>query len=1089
MPSTFSAIHQFHSGVAPGDAITNQMFALQSVIQNMGYESHIYAQHIEYDTLQIRHLDSFIPSENELLLVHHSMGHHLLNRVVSFSNPIITVYHNITPASELDDSAYKFFSNLGRSQLAVLAQRSLAGIADSHYNRKEMLLTGFNDVEVIPVRTNFREYEIAGQLRHPERDWLFVGRLAPNKGQIEIIRAFNHYHHTSDKAARLHLVGAHNMRTYVDLIGEEIENLNLITQIDAPGKLDDLALMNRYARAGVFVSLSRHEGFGVPLLEAMAAQVPVVALASSAVTETMGGAGVLINSSDPQIVSRSVEKVMTDSDYRREVLWRQNRRLEKITTFNVEGALHRILQKLAGRTHPIRVQIQGPIESSYSLAILNRETAFQLNDAADFEVSVYPTEGPGDYPPNLEAMDQIPQLPEMYELGATTSYPDVVIRQMFPPRVNDTTAKITLQYFGWEESLVPPEFAQDFNQHVHRIMTMSSFVKDALYNSGVTIPIDVVGVGVRPPISNPLAVIPEIEDLKKIRFLHISSAFPRKGIDVLLNSYFDEFTSDDDVTLVLKTFPNQHNTVAEQLKNLVQAHPSAPHVVWINRDLPLDHLGNLYDIADAYVHPARGEGFGLPVAEAMLARVPVISTATSGLADFVDDSTAAVILSERTFAASHVSIPESEWFEPNRKALKRELRSLYEGSNADVRSQRVAAAHLKISTDFSWSAVGQRIQDSVNSSLAKPTSIKVSHLSTFNSRCGIAEYTSLLRDGLPRYVASSIYANRDAWPIDVDEEEDVVRIWEQARNQDVQNLVTALNLSDSDVVHLQYNYGFFSMEDLTTLINHVQGVKPVIVTLHRTIDLDRGHEIVSLAHAADALKKVSAIVVHEEHDIRQLSQFGIVDNVVLIPHGAMPFMGQRSGRRYTSGSELKIGTFGFLLPHKGLEVTLHALHSLGTQGLPASLTALCSIHPDPSSQATHNRVRELMRGLNLTSHVRLDTGFKSVNEIHSELDGVDILVLPYSVTQESSSGVLAMLLGIGKPIIATDLAIFSGSRDALVTIPAPARCDDLVAAISDLIHDPELMASKGRAVAKRALETSWGAIGQQTADLYASVIR
>ena len=82
-----------------------------------------------------------------------------------------------------------------------------------------------------------------------------------------------------------------------------------------------------------------------------------------------------------------------------------------------------------------------------------------------------------------------------------------------------------------------------------------------------------------------------------------------------------------------------------------------------------------------------------------------------------------------------------------------------------------------------------------------------------------------------------------------------------------------------------------------------------------------------------------------------------------------------------------------------------------------------------------------------------------------------------------------MLLGIGKPIIATDLAIFSGSRDALVTIPAPARSDDLDAAISGLIRDPELMAGKGRATAKRAQETSWGAIGQQTADLYASLIR
>jgi glycosyltransferase involved in cell wall biosynthesis len=510
--------------------------------------------------------------------------------------------------------------------------------------------------------------------------------------------------------------------------------------------------------------------------------------------------------------------------------------------------------------------------------------------------------------------------------------------------------------------------------------------------------------------------------------------------------------------------------------------------VWINRDLPLDHLGNLYEVASAYVHPARGEGFGLPVAEAMLARVPVISTATSGLADFVDSSTAAVIPSERTPAASHVSIPGSEWFEPNREVLQRELRSLFEGSDSEIRSQRVNAAHVKISSDLSWSAVGKRIQDSVNASIAKPTSIKVSHLSTFNSRCGIAEYSSLLLNGLPKYVASSVYANRDAWPIDLDEEEDVVRIWEQARHQDVSNLVTALNVSDSDIVHLQYNYGFFSMEDLTTLIDHVQGVKPVIVTLHRTIDLDRGHEIVSLSHAADALKKVAAIIVHEKHDVERLAGFGITGNVVLIPHAAMPFKGQRSGRVFNPGTELKIGTFGFLLPHKGLEVTLTALHSLNYRGIPTSLTALCSIHPDPSSQATHDRVTDLIGRWDLTSKVRLDTGYKTVEEIHTELDDVDILVLPYTETEESSSGVLAMLLGIGKPIIATDLAIFSGSKDALITIPAPAESDELTTAISELINNPNMMREKGRTAAQRALDISWGAIGQKTTDLYQSLL-
>ena len=1087
MTKNFSAVHQFHSGTSEGDAITNQMFALQAVLRSMGFESHIYSQHIDYDGFQIRHIDSFVPSENELLLVHHSMGYHLFNKILGFSNPIVTVYHNITPARELNDVGFKYFSHVGRNQLSLLAQRSLAGIADSHYNRKEMLLAGFRNVEIIPVRTNFREYEVAGELRHPERDWLFVGRIAPNKGQLEIIRAFNQYHHNVDKSARLYLVGSHAMRSYVNSVGQEIENLNLTAQIDTTGKLDDIALIHRYARAGVFVSLSRHEGFGVPILEAMAAQVPVVALASSAVTETMGGAGVLLDSSDPHTVSLAVEKVMTDSDYRNEVLWRQNRRLERITTFNVADALHRVLQRITGQSHAVRVQVQGPIESSYSLAILNRETAFQLDTVDNFDISVYPTEGPGDYPPDLDAITSIPGLSAMFDRGRSTSYPDVVIRQMFPPRVKDTTAGITLQYFGWEESLVPQEFVSEFNLHVHRIMTMSTFVKEALKTSGVTIPIDVVGVGVRQPVSSPNADIPELNTLKRVRLLHISSAFPRKGVDVLLNSYFAEFTSNDDVSLILKTFPNQHNTVATHIEKLEQQYPSAPHVVWIDRDLPLNYLGNLYGVADAYVHPARGEGFGLPVAEAMLARVPVISTATSGLADFVDSSTAAVIPSERTSAASHVSIAGSEWFEPDSEALQLEMRSLYEGSDSDLRSHRITAAHLKISTDFSWSTVGQRIQDSVNASLGMPSSIKVSHLTTFNSRCGIAEYTSLLRDGLPHYVASSIYANRDAWPIDLDEEEDIVRIWEQARNQDVQNLVTALNLSDSDVVHLQYNFGFFAMEDLTTLIHRVQSVKPVIVTLHRTIDLDRGHEIVSLTHAADALKKVSAIVVHEEHDVHRLSQFGIVDNVVHIPHGAMPFMGHRSGRQYSSSSGLKIGTFGFLLPHKGLDVVLHTLHSLRAQGLEASLTALCSIHPDPSSQVAHRQVLDLIQELKLFSHVRLDTKFKSVNEIHSELDDVDILVLPYTETEESSSGVLAMLLGIGKPIIATDLAIFSGSRDALVTIPSPARTDDLTAAISELIRDPALMASKGRASAERAQEISWAAIGQQTADLYASL--
>lgn len=1089
MSRRFSAIHQFHSGASPGDAITNQMFVLQRELRAMGYQSEIFAEHFDGELENaLHHIDSLKPSDNELLLVHHSMGHRRLDQILSTNSPLVTVYHNITPAQELDDVGFKHFSHVGRHQLDVLAKQSLMGIAVSHYNRKEMLLRGFTDVEVIPVRTDFREFQSARETRHQERDWLFVGRIAPNKQQLEILRAFNHFHHNVDKTARLFLVGSHSMRNYVNALGDEIEKLGLISHVDAPGKLEDADLVHRYARAGVFVSLSTHEGFGVPLLEAMAAGVPVVALKSSAVIETMGGAGVLLDSSEPSVVSSAVERLMGNPDYLHEVLHKQDLRLKRLTNFNVRTALERVLRKLEGQSFPLRVQIQGPIETSYSLATLNRETALQLSADNTIDVSVYTTEGPGDYAPNEELLSADQELLTLYERGLEIPYPDVIIRQMFPPRVNDTTAPTTLQYFGWEESLIPTEYVNDFNEHVQRIVTMSSFVKQSLINSGVTIPIDVVGVGVRKPSYTDNCQIQELFDLKRVRFLHISSAFPRKGVDVLLHSYFDEFTGDDDVTLILKTFPNPHNATEDILRSLHKQYANPPHVVWINRDIPTEEMGNLYKEATAYVHPSRGEGFGLPVAEAMLAEIPVISTSTTGLADFVDESVATVIPSQSVPANSHVSFPGSEWFEPDASILSKHLRSLYENTDNDLRQQRIKNAASRISEHFSWLAVGNRIRKSIDSSRVQPTSIKVAHITTFNSRCGIAEYSALLQSGLPKYVQSTVIADKNVWPLDLHVEEDVVRLWDQLRHQDLSKLVTALQLSNVDLVHIQYNYGFFSMEDLSELIEQVRNSKPIVITLHRTKDLDRGHEIVSLAHAAHALRKVSAIIVHEKHDVERLAKFGISANVVHIPHATMPFRGKTSDREFSADAPLKIGTFGFLLPHKGLEVTLQALHSLNQRGIPASLKALCSLHPDPSSLATYDRVREIINGQELEPFVTLDTEYRTVEEIHTELSDVDVLVLPYTQTAESSSGVLAMLLGVGKPIIATEIDIFSGARDVLHTIPAPATSQDVVSALEMLQTNPSHMEALGQLARQRSIELSWGAIGRQTSELYRTIL-
>jgi glycosyltransferase involved in cell wall biosynthesis len=152
------------------------------------------------------------------------------------------------------------------------------------------------------------------------------------------------------------------------------------------------------------------------------------------------------------------------------------------------------------------------------------------------------------------------------------------------------------------------------------------------------------------------------------------------------------------------------------------------------------------------------------------------------------------------------------------------------------------------------------------------------------------------------------------------------------------------------------------------------------------------------------------------------------------------------------------------------------------------MKALCSLHPDPSSLATHERTIATIDRLGLSPFVSLDTGFKTVEEIHTELSDVDVIVLPYSQTEESASGVLAMLLSIGKPIITTDLDIFSGARDSLITIAAPADADELMSTLRNFAQNPEQMLEMGARAGKRALDISWGLIGQQTADLYKSLL-
>ena len=1052
-------VNQFHSGTALGDAITNEMLTWQTHLRGLGFPSAIFAQHIP-DELSSRILDiqTYRPEPGSVLLLHHSMGHDILDAVLDHDHRVVPVYHNITPVEFIDNAYLRGYAHKGHDMLRTLSLHAVAAIADSNFNRKEMLRAGFSSARVIPVRTDFSASVARVTETTRSNDWLFVGRVFQSKGQLELVDAFATSLSHHDDGANLVLVGDTSHTGYLGEIERQARRRGISHRVRILGKVSDEQLAREYASARLFVSMSRHEGFGVPLLEAMAAGLPVVAYATAAIPDTMGGAGITVQFADTQQFVTACLSLASDSAHFESVVEGQRCRIRRLEAFDVGGALQEIIAEAQGPKRPLQVQIQGPFETSYSLAVLNRELATALAARKEFDVSIFATEGPGDYEPKADDLASHPEATLLYRKSSHTPNPDVVIRQMYPPRVHDSPGGLTFQYFGWEESRLPREYVADFNKHLDGIGAMSTFVKDMLEDSGVVVPIDVVGVGVRHPDLHNAADVPELSGARTFRFLHVSSAFPRKGVDLLLDAYFARFSDKDDVSLVLKTFPNPHNEVGALLESRSVGRSDPPHVIWIDRDMVTAEIDGLYRAASALVHPARGEGFGLPVAEAMSARLPVIAPASTGLADFVSSLTAAVVPHSTAPAETHLTVPGSLWEEPDVEALGDLMRSHFdEPSSLDIAS-RVDNAQRLIAEEFSWQAVASRWAQSIRRRQQRTAAPRVAMVSTWNTRCGIAEYTA----DLVRFASSSwqveLHANKELITIDTRREEAVQRDWISSPDSPVDELIENLERSSAEIVHLQHNFGFMGLPQLAQVVRRLSQTRPVVVTLHRTEDLESADLVVRLRDIAADLALADRVVVHQQDDANRLRSLGL-DRVVVIPIGStdaydISAIEARQALGLLPNLDVPvIATYGFLLPHKGTLELIRAAAQLRDRGVEVAVLGVCAVHPDPTSVQYLRLCEAEIQRLDLVDSVRLVTDFLKPEVSRLLLATADIIALPYHETSESSSASLRFVLPIGRPVLATDIAIFADARQSLVLVEPPPTADRLADLLADLVKD------------------------------------
>jgi L-malate glycosyltransferase len=318
-------VDQYVTGFAPHDAIGNHTLQVRRALREAGYESHIWAEDIHPPLeKEARPFWEDKPGEDGRLLVYQCSTNSALAAWLGHradqGERLLSQYHNITPARYFERWDRETARAMGqaRQELALLAPKVELALPVSAFNEAELLATGYWRTAVCPLLVDLDDYHRAPAQKTLDRlrrrrhrsgvQWLFVGRFAPNKCQHDVIGAFAAYRRLVDPAARLTLVGGATHPRYQWALERLAHQLELGDSVELLADLPDADLLAHFAVADVFVCLSEHEGFGVPLLEAMELGVPVVAYAAAAVPETLGGAGILVDDKDPVGVARAVEQ-------------------------------------------------------------------------------------------------------------------------------------------------------------------------------------------------------------------------------------------------------------------------------------------------------------------------------------------------------------------------------------------------------------------------------------------------------------------------------------------------------------------------------------------------------------------------------------------------------------------------------------------------------------------------------------------------------------------------------------------------------------------------------------------------------------
>lgn len=410
----------------------------------------------------------------------------------------------------------------------------------------------------------------------------------------------------------------------------------------------------------------------------------------------------------------------------------------------------------------ISVFWQGDLFNYHSLSLVNRHLTAAMLKHSDFDLEVK-TFSNASFAPDSDS--------EFAELAThihtpLSAAPQAVVRHHWPPDFEPPAQPghwVMIQ--PWEFGSIPERWVYNMNKYLDQLWVPSHFVRDCYIESGL-IPEKVVVVpnGVNADLYHPKAPPMRLETNKTFKFLFVGGGILRKGIDVLLQAFVETFSSDDNVALVLKEFGA--GTVYEALdiptwiESNRAANPKMPEILHLTEELALAEMPSLYTACNCLVHPYRGEGFGLPIAEAMAAELPVIVTGFGAALDFCNDQNAYLIPAEKKqFPEKQVdqtlaTVDYPFWGEPDLDALKALLRHVY--NNRKEAKAKGKKARKTIVGGFSWELAAEIAMANLRAMRLRPV-FRFQRTQIVGQALGVA-FQAFAREEYPKAIEKFRYA-------------------------------------------------------------------------------------------------------------------------------------------------------------------------------------------------------------------------------------------------------------------------------------------------------------------------------------------